>query len=156
MNANLSLRRVITHLNLGLRVEATTYPVVTAQNAVFNVVGGRILLHDILGVVTTDLQAAALLLHWDADMDFGGDLALGVDSADLTGDLIGTQYLLSAAPAGALTVPAAGTFLRLFPALGYVVSAGALDLHASAGNTGGIKWSCFYTPIDDAAYVEAA
>jgi len=154
--ANLSLRRALANINIGIRVEATTDPIVTGQNAVFNIVGGRILLHDLLGVVTTELEAAALLLHWDADMDVGGDAALSVDSADLTGDVVGTQYLLPAAAGGAVTVPAGGAFLRLFPALGWVVSAGALDLHASAGNTGAIKWTLFYTPLDDGAYVEAA
>jgi len=154
--ANLSLRRALANINIGIRVEATTDPIVTGQNAVFNIVGGRILLHDLLGVVTTELEAAALLLHWDADMDVGGDAALSIDSADLTGDVVGTQYLLPAAAGGAVTVPAGGAFLRLFPALGWVVSAGALDLHASAGNTGAIKWTLFYTPLDDGAYVEAA
>ena len=151
-----STREVIRDIQIGLKVEATTYPVVTGQNAIFNVVGGRVLLHDILGVVTVQLEAAALLLHWDADMDVGGDAALSIDSADLTGDVVGTQYLMPAAAGGALTVPGGGAFLRLFPALGWVVSAGALDLHASAGNTGGIKWTLFYTPIDEGAYVEAA
>ena len=151
-----STREVIRDIQIGLKVEATTYPVVTGQNAVFNVIGGRVLLHDILGVVTVQLEAAALLLHWDADMDVGGDAALSIDSADLTGDVVGTQYLMPAAAGGALTVPGGGAFLRLFPALGWVVSAGALDLHASAGNTGGIKWTLFYTPIDEGAYVEAA
>jgi len=154
--ANLSLRRAIANINIGIRVEATTNPIATGQNAVFNIVGGRILLHDLLGVVTTELQAAALLLHWDADMDVGGDAALSIDSADLTGDVVGTQYLMPAAAGGAMTVPAGGAFLRLFPALGWVVSAGALDLHASAARTGGIKWTLFYTPLDDGAYVEAA
>ena len=155
-NYNQSTRRRLGDINMGMKVEATTYPVVTGQNAVFNFVGGRVLLHDLLGVVTTQLEAAALLLHWDADMDVGGDAALSIDSADLTGDVVGTQYLMPAAAGGAMTVPAGGAFLRLFPALGWVVSAGALDLHASAGNTGGIKWTLFYTPIDDGAYVVAA
>ena len=103
--ANLSLRRAITNINVGVKVEATTYPVVTGQNAVFNIVGGRVLLVDLLGVVTVQLEAAALLLHWDADMDVGGDAALSIDSADLTGDVVGTQYLLPAAAGGAMTVP---------------------------------------------------
>jgi len=154
--SNLSLRRAIGQIYQGIKVEKTTYPVVTGQNAVFNVVGGRILLLDLMGLVTVQLQAAALLLHWDADMDIGGDAALSIDSADLTGDVVGTMYLMPAAAGGAMTVPAGGAYLRLFPALGWVIGAGALDLHASAGNTGGIKWTMWYIPLDDAAYVTAA
>ena len=154
--SNLSLRRAIGQIYQGIKVENTTYPIVTAQNAVFNIVGGRILLLDLMGIVTVQLQAAALLLHWDADMDIGGDAALSIDSADLTGDVVGTMDLMPAAAGGAMTVPAGGAYLRLFPALGWVIGAGALDLHASAGNTGGIKWTMWYIPLDDAAYVTAA
>ena len=156
MTANLSLRRAIGQINYGIRVDATTYPVVTGQNAVFNIVGGRVMVIDLIGIVTVQLEAAALLLHWDADMDTGGDAALSIDSADLTGDVVGTMYLMPAAAGGALTVPAGGAYLKLFPQIGWIVGPGALDLHASAGNTGGIKWSLFYIPLDDEAYVEAA
>jgi hypothetical protein len=155
MNYNQSTRNRIADLVYGLRVDATTYPVVTGQNAVFNI-HGRVWLNDLIGVVTVELQAAALLLHWDADMDVGGDAALSIDSADLTGDVVGTQYLMPAAAGGALTVPAGGAYLRLFPQIGWVLSSGALDLHASAGNTGGIKWSAFYVPLETGAYIEAA
>jgi hypothetical protein len=155
-NYEWSTREAIGDIGRGLKVEATTYPIVTGQNAVFTIGGGRILLLDLVGLVTVQLEAAALLLHWDCDMDIGGDAALSIDSADLTGDVIGTQYLMPAAAGGALTVPAGGAYLRLFPALGWVISAGALDLHASAGNTGGIKWTAFYYPLDDGAYLQAA
>jgi hypothetical protein len=154
--SNISLRRAVTQIYQGVKVEATTNPIANGQNAVFNIVGGRILLLDLMGLVTVELQAAALLLHWDADMDIGGDAALSIDSADLTGDVVGTMYCMPAAAGGAMTVPAGGAYLRLFPALGWVIGAGALDLHASAARTGGIKWTAFYVPIDDAAYVVAA
>jgi hypothetical protein len=154
MNHNLSLRRVVTSFELGLRVEATTYPILAGANPVFDVTGGRILLHDIFGVVTTQLQAAAELMLWNCNMDVGGDAALSIDSADFTGDIVGTQYLFPAAAGGAVTV-GAGAYLRLFPALGWVVSAGTIDLDGDA-NTGGILWALFYTPIDDDAVVTAS
>jgi hypothetical protein len=153
---NLSTRQRIVDIHVGLRVEATTNPIVTGSNAVFTIAGGRILLCDLLGQVTADLQAAATLLHWDAAPTFGGAAALSVDSADLTGDLIGTEYLMPAAAGGAMTVPAGGAYLRLFPALGWVITPGTLNLHASASRTGGIKWVLFYLPLDEGAYVQAA
>ena len=153
--SNLSLRRAVSQIYQGIKVEATTNPIANGQNAVFNIVGGRILLLDLMGLVTVQLQAAALLLHWDADMDIGGDAALSIDSADLTGDVVGTMYLMPAAAGGAMTVPAGGAYLRLFPALGWVIGAGALDLHASAARTGGILWTAWYIPLDDEAYMEA-
>lgn len=152
---NLNTRGRIADINQGLRVDATTYPVVTGQNAVFNILVGRVHILDLIGIVTVQLEAAALLLHWDADMDVGGDAAMCIDSADLTGDVIGQMYALPAAAASALVVPV-GAYLRLFPAVGWIANTGALDLHASAGNTGGIKWSVFYVPLDDGAYIAAA
>lgn len=154
-NYNQSTRERVRDIHIGLKVEATTYPVVTGSNAIFTVTGGRILIRDLLGIVTVQLEAAALLLHWDATPTIGGAAAMSIDSADLTGDIVGTQYLMPAAAGGALTVPAGGAFLRLFPALGWVMNAGTLNLHASAGNTGGILWTLFYLPIDDGAYAQA-
>ena len=151
-----STRQAVSDIGWGLRVDATTYPIVTGQNAVFNVIGGRVVVIDLIGIVTVQLQAAALLLHWDCDMDIGGDAAMSIDSADLTGDIVGTMYLMPAAAGGALTVPAGGAYLKLFPQIGWIIGPGALDLHASAGNTGGIKWSVFYYPLDEGAYIEAA
>ena len=153
---NQSTRLRVVDIGYGLRCEATTNPIVTGQNAVFNIIGGRVLLVDLVGIVTADLQAAALLLHWDADMDIGGDAALSIDSADLTGDVVGTQYLMPAAAGGAMTVPAGGAYLKLFPQIGWVLNTGALDLHASASRTGGIKWTVWYYPLDDGAYIQAA
>jgi hypothetical protein len=154
-NYNKSTRERIRDIHVGLLVEATTNPIVTGSNAVFTIAGGRILLVDLLGQVTTELQAAALLLHWDAAPTTGGAAALSIDSADLTGDTVGTEYLMPAAAGGAMTVPAGGAYLRLFPALGWVVTVGTLNLHASASRTGGIKWSLFYLPLDDGAYAAA-
>jgi hypothetical protein len=37
-----------------------------------------------------------------------------------------------------------------------VVAAGTIDLDCAASNTGSVKWSIWYVPLDDGAYVEAA
>jgi hypothetical protein len=150
-----STRDTISDIYYGLRADASPATIATGQNHIFRIGGGRVFVNDYMGVVTTAIQAAATLLHWDFDADFGGDLAMCVDSADLTGDLPGTIYLAPAAVGGALTVPAAGAFQRLYPAIGFVFSAGYLDLHASAARTGVIHWSFWYVPLDTGAYIEA-
>ena len=154
MTANLSLRRAVGQIYQGVKVETTTNPI--ADGDLFNIVGGRVLLLDLMGLVTVDLEVAACTLELDFDADFGGDVALTVASADFTGDLVGTMYLMPAAIGGALTVPAGGAYLRLFPTLGVVLSAGHIELDASAAITGGIKWTAWYIPLDDEAYMEAA
>ena len=156
MFANLSVRRAVTNIVQGIRVESTMNPIANGAQDIFNVVGGRVLLFDLMGVVTEVIQTAATTLAVDFDADFGGDAVMAVASADFTADAVGTMYLMPATAAGALTVPAGGAYLRLFPALGWVLSAGAITITASAARTGGIKWTAFYIPIDDGAYIEAA
>lgn len=151
---NQSARERVADINYGLRVDTTTGPIVTGQNAIFNVTG-RVHVTDLIGIVTTTLEAAALTLHFDFDADVGGDAAMCVASADLTGTAAGTMLILPAAAASALAVPAGG-YMKLFPAVGWVLSSGAIDLHASAGNTGAIKWSVFYVPLEDGAHIDAA
>jgi len=153
---NLSERRAIQGIYQGVKVEYTLNPIANGAQDLFNVVGGRVLLLDLMGLVTAVIQTAATTIAINFDADFGGDAAMSVASADITADAVGTMYCMPAAAGGALTVPAAGAYLRLFPALGWVLSAGAISLTASAARSGGILWTAFYIPIDDGAYVEAA
>jgi hypothetical protein len=156
-NYNLSTRGRIADIHYGLRTDATVNPIANGQNAVFTVTG-RVLLVDLIGIVTEQIQAAATLLHWDFDAaatNPGGDAPLCIDSADLTGDVVGTMYALPAAAGTALQVPA-GAYLRLFPAVGWILGAGELDLHASAARTGGILWSAYYIPLEEGAAINAA
>jgi len=37
-----------------------------------------------------------------------------------------------------------------------VLPVGTLDLDCAASNTGSVKWTVFYVPVDDGAYMEAA
>jgi hypothetical protein len=154
-NYQWSTRQAIADLYYGLRVDNSPASILNGTNHLFHIGGGRVFVNDLLGVVTTVIQTAAITLNWSFDADFGGDLALGIASADFTGDLPGTMYVMPAAVGGALTVPAAGAFQRLYPAIGFVFSTGYLDLVASAARTGVIKWSVFYVPLDDGAYIEA-
>jgi len=149
-----STREMVSYIGYGLRCDASPASIVTGQNHIFRV-SGRIWMIDLIGIVTTVLQTAALTLHWDVDADVGGDVALNVTSADLTGSAVGLMLELPAAVGGNLTIPAAGAYLKLFPAIGWVISASYLDLHASADRTGVIKWSVFYYPLEDGASVSA-
>lgn len=139
----------------GVRVDKHTHPIVTGQNAIFSVTG-TVLLVDLIGEVETQLEAAALTLHFDFDADAGGgfDAAMSVASADLTGTAAGNLLIMPATAAGALTLPA-HAYLKLFPTIGWVLKDGDIDLHASAGNTGGITWSVWYIPLEDNARIVA-
>lgn len=150
-----STMNVVEAMTHGIRVDKHTHPIVTGQNAIFSVTG-KVLLVDLIGEVATTLEAAALTLHFDFDADLGagGDAAMSVASADLTGTAAGNLLAMPATAAGALTVTAQG-YLKLFPVIGWVLKDGDIDLHASAGNTGGITWSLWYIPLEDNARVVA-
>jgi hypothetical protein len=151
-NYQWSTRQAVADINTGLRVDRNVAGITTGQNPIFTIIGGPVLVNMFIGVVTVQIQAAATALHLDVDAASGAanDFALSVDSADLTGDIVGTVYTCPATAAGALIVDAG---YNLHP--GWVLPPGTLDLHATATRTGTIVWSLFYVPLADGAYVEA-
>lgn len=142
----------ITDVNLGIRVDREVVGITTGTNAIFEVFGGPVLVTFFCGVVTTVIETAATLLHLEYDVTAGAglDFDLSVDSADLTADAVGTVYQAPATTAGALTV-SVGTLLS--PE--WILPIGELLLHASATRTGTIRWSLFYVPLVEGAYVAA-
>lgn len=150
-----STREMVGYLGWGLRCEKSPVDFTNVQTAVFNV-SGRVLLVDLIGIVTTVLGGGAFKLHFDFDADVGGDAALCIDYAgDLDATVVGTMLALPATAAEALAMPAGG-YLRAFPTVGWVLSSGAIDIHANAARTGVIKWTAFYYPLEDNAYIAAA
>ena len=138
---------------LGIKVErpTATLPQSTAA-AIFNVIGGRVAMVGILGEVTTVLGAVG-------NMSLEANPTVGTTSALCTVLAAGTLEqgtLLSITGAvgdAMLGVDAGGVEMRCNPV---VLPVGTLDLRLSASSTGSVKWTLFYVPIDDGAYVEAA
>ena len=150
-----STRQAVVDIGHGLRCDASPASILTGQNHLFAVKVGRVWMTDLMGVVTTLLGGGALKVHFDFDADVGGDAAMCIDHAgDMDASAAGVQFVLPAAAGSALAQPA-GAFLKLFPSVGWVLSPGWIDYHASAARTGVIKWSVWYYPLDEGAYVEA-
>jgi len=143
----------LTDLNTGIRVDRNVTGITTGLNAIFEVFGGPVLVNLFYGIVTTQIQAAATLIHLDFDADAGAgfDFDLSIDSADLTGDIVGTMYIPPATTGGAITVSAG---LNICPQ--WILPVGELMLHASATRTGCIVWSMYYYPLTEGAYVVAS
>jgi hypothetical protein len=153
LNTDPANATTITDLNTGIRIDRNVAGITTGANAIFEIIGGPVYVNMFYGIVTVAIQAAATLLHFDMDVTAGAglDLALSVDSADLTGDVATTVYIPPATVAGAMTVHALG--LNIFPT--WILPIGELMLHASATRTGTIVWSMFYYPLTEGAYVVA-
>lgn len=138
----------------GLKVDRATATLPqTAQGALFTVAGGRVILTNIIGEVTTVLGATATNASLIGNPTVGSDVALcavlAVASKEV-GTLFGITGLFSdamvGANAGAVVVPRNPVLLPI----------GTIDLLTSASNTGSVKWSVTYVPFDDGASIVAA
>lgn len=142
-------------VRMGVRVDRATaaLPQTTAA-AIFNVNTGRCLVHLIIGEVTTIIQNQANNTKLIANPTTGSDVDLCavVDVANLE---VGGKLVPIGTLATALQKANAGAIagMNLTP---FIVAAGTIDLSCAASNTGSVKWSIFYTPLDDGANITAA
>lgn len=141
-------------IGLGTKVDRATaaLPQTTTGN-LFTVTGGRILLTSIVGEVTTVIQTQANNTKLVSTPTTGTavDICAVLDiSADEVGCLYGITGVFSDAMvgsnAGATTVQQRAT----------VIPVGNIKLSCAASNTGSVKWSMTYIPLDDGASVAAA
>jgi hypothetical protein len=149
--------QALTAIGWGFRVDraSDTLPQgggAGAQEALFTVVGGRCEIR-ILGEVTVAIQNQAnntKLIH---------NVGTGTDSdlcavLSIANDEIGTLYTLINPVVVGTAMVGAGQYA---PTPGAVVlKPGTIDLHCLASNTGEVKWTCWYKPLDEGAYVAAA
>lgn len=141
-------------INYGLKVDraTATLPQTTAS-ALFNVKGGRVAITQIVGEVTTAIQNQANNTKLVAHPTTGTSVDM-CDVLSTANDEVGCLYGIS----GLNTDAMIGINAGLVPAQvrDVIVGIGTIDLDCAASNTGSIKWTLFYVPVDDGAYVEAA
>jgi hypothetical protein len=139
---------------LGQTTERATAVVTAATVPLFTVSGGRIKVTQILGEVTTVMQALATNVRLSANPTTGTtrNMCANLNIASYAaGDLLGitgvnTDPMLPPATSGVLE---AQTF-------GVIVQEGTIDLISDAAPTGSIKWTLKWVPIDEGAAVVAA
>lgn len=142
-----------TALKLGFPVEraSATLPQ-TTQHALFTIAGGRVLAR-FVGEVTVAIQNQACntkLIH---------NVGTGTDSdlcavLSIANDELGTLYTLVNPVVVGTALVGAGQYCAEPGAV--VLKPGTVDLHCAASNTGEVKWTCYYVPLDEGAYVAAA
>jgi len=161
----------IRSLLLGIRVTKATFTLPqTASTAMFTVTGGKVMITSVTGEVTVVLGATATNLNLTYTPS-GGAAADLCAATVCTSDAVGTLYGITSGvatdllcvqsvssiggtPVAASEVPNVTYVQALWRPL--IVRAGALNLKASASNTGETKWVMTYIPIDDGAAVAAA
>ena len=145
-----SLRKLLK----GIKVEraSATLPASTAA-PIFNILGGRVALVQIVGEVTVIIQTQAnnTKLTGNPTVGTAADICAVLS---ITADEVGCLYGISGLQTDALIGLDAGALPG--QTRDVILAPGTLDLDCLATNTGEVKWTLFYIPIDDGAYVEAA
>ena len=149
-NYNWSTRQTLSDIVIGMRVDrATSTLPQTTTLAIFNVLGGRVAMTGILGEVTTQLGTPGNL-SVESNPTTGTAAGLCAVVASATNE-VGTLFSISGVTATAANmVLAGGVPLLLCPV---ALPVGTVDLRCSGSSTGAMKWSIWYVPIDDGAYV---
>jgi hypothetical protein len=154
MNLNQSQLNASVLFRLGQRVDRATAALPqTTNSAIFTIAGGRVFVPLIIGEVTTIIQNQANNTKLIGVPSAGSnvDLCAVVDIANLE---VGGKLVPVGVLATALGKTNAGAAAG--PSAGLIVTTGTINLSCAASNTGSIKWSLFYVPIDDGANVVAA
>jgi hypothetical protein len=115
------------------------------------VVTGKVLLTYLLGEVTTVIQAQADATKL-TKTNLAGTTTDICATNDITGDVVGSFYTITGTPANAMvnstTNPAA------LIATPVVVDAGTINMNCAASNTGSVKWTILYIPLEPGATVQ--
>jgi hypothetical protein len=158
LNYDSSARQEVSDIISGCRVDRAAALVTNATVALFNIVGGRVLLVNFIGEVSTIMDATGCTLRISALTTDATAVVTHLTSAatDCASKTAGTFYTLPTAVASALiesTNNSAAVSNTMVP---IVLKTGALNLIGGGASTGTIKWSAWYIPLDDGAYMAAA
>lgn len=137
----------------GVRVDraAATLPATTSTEY-FHVYNGRCLVTMLVGEVTTVVQAQACNLSWESNPTTGTTNAMCA-VVDINAKEAGTLLSITGTVGDAMIAGSSGAVkAQLAPV---AVAVGGLELKTSATNTGATKWSLWYIPLDDGAYILA-
>jgi len=142
-------------MTMGKKVsKATAGLAATSTVDLFTVATGRVVVHAIIGEVTTVVQGQATNCKLISTPTTGtaADLCAVLD---LTADEVGCLYGITGLTGEALIGTNAGA--TICPKHGVVVPPGVIGFNnASALNTGSVKWDIYYTPLDTGATIVSA
>lgn len=136
-----------------IKVERATAALpATTTAAIFSVLGGRVRVKALIGEVTTAIQAQANNLSVNVDSDAGAADPVAT-ALDTNAAAVGTYFSVEG-DGSALLGQGIG-WAQAAVDYGFIVGAGSITLTTSATNTGSVKWTLYYEPLDETAYVVA-
>jgi len=137
---------------------AKALPQTTTQQ-LFRVYGGRVMVHLLLGEVTTVIEGTDPVLKVSAErLDDAGALVGTVydiaSTLDISSDEVGSIYTVEGDGTAIVSpqLAAAGYGTGRGP---WVMPQGAIYITTGASKTGAIKWDLWYQPLDEGAFASA-
>lgn len=128
----------------------------TTASALFTVSTGRVIVTSIIGEVTTVIQTQAN----DTKLQFNPTAAGATQDLcavlDVSADAVGTMYSITGTPGTAMKDALNFVSSDKMLAQPLVLKPGAVELSCAASNTGSVKWTLTYWPLDTGASVVAA
>lgn len=124
-------------------------PQTTAETLV-TITGGRVILANIIGEVTTVIQTQAdnaKLVFNPTEAGASTDICAVLN---ITAKAVGTLFSITGTVATALQ---SGLWLTTTMATPLILSEGTIDLDCAASNTGNVQWDVYYLPLDEGATV---
>ncbi len=163
-NYNPSTIARIADINYGLRVDTAVLAATgwggIAVWPLFTVVNGRVLVNQIVGEITTVLPTLATLVKYYFTPTGGAQVDLSAISLTVSDLAVGIRILAAGTIGGATTFSGIGASMaQPTPYIvGQVGVGGALGIESTtiALTSGAAKFSVWYVPLDDGAYIEAA
>ena len=143
----IALRKLI----IGEKVERAAATHIAATTPYFTIVTGAVFLTGLVGRVT--VASGANACSWVANPTTGTATQVLCAALDINPALVGDALTITGLAGDAMiygTAAGLGTMERKV-----ILLPGTLDFIAAAAD-GATRWTLFYVPIDDGAYVEAA
>ena len=126
----------------------------SGQSALFTVSGGKIMLVAIVGEVTSPIQNQLNNTKLVANPTVGSDRDMCA-VADLANAPAGLTYALTGSALEDAPV-LHGQGIEMAQVNDVMIPAGTIDLNCAASNTGEMKWTAIWYPIDEGAELVAA
>jgi hypothetical protein len=138
----------------GIRVHRPTATTAADQD-LFSIDGGNVLLLGFLGEVTTAIGAGSQDFEIDHDPDDGGSNVALSTLLLVDGDVTGTLYTLNPTNGGAL-VATTDVAYNVMLADPIALTPGDIVLDVTGTEAGSVEWWVWYVPIDVGASITAS
>jgi hypothetical protein len=153
--ANLSLRRAVANIAQGIRVDKAAISVAGATTkAAFNVVGGNCIILGLIAESTTGQAAGANAVTWISTPTVGTAVNLSAGVTSIASHELGGFVSLTGTFADNTLLSNAGAMQGMLRPV--TVAPGVIGFATAGDTAGSYRFSIWYVPAEDGAYIEAA